>query len=136
MSSIGELAAKYEQLIREKKSAAQQEKDINEQISSLEEELLEEMVNSGLPMVKTESGMTLYRRNETFVGKADGVTTEALCKEMAQHPQTRDLVALNYNANSLRSRYKEITQSEDTLPESLRNMLKITTIPKIGYRAS
>lgn len=136
MSNIGELAAKFEELVKQKKSASQQEKDINGQIESLEAELLEEMVNSGLPMVKTDSGMTLYRRNETFVGKADGVTTEMLCKEMAQHPQTRDLVALNYNANSLRSRFKEITESEDTLPDSLRNMLKITTIPKIGYRAS
>lgn len=134
--SLGELASRWEKLVHEKKATADREKSINEEISALEKDLLEEMGLNGLPSIKTESGMTIYRRTETFVSKAAGVTTERLCAEMAQHKETADLVALNYNANSLRSRYKELIESEETLPPAVRNLLNVTEQIRLGYRSS
>ena len=132
--SLGELAKKYENLILEKKRNSDAEKSLGVQISQLERDLLEEMGLNGLQTLKTESGTVLYRRTDRIVSKADGVSTDDLCHELAQYEQTKDLVCPRYNANSLSSRWKEMVESEEPIPPRLAAMLKIIEIDRVGYR--
>lgn len=132
--SLGELAKKYENLILEKKRSSDAEKSLGVQISQIERELLEEMGLNGMQSLKTESGTVLYRRTDRIVSKAGGVSTEDLCHELAQYAQTKDLVCPRYNANSLSSRWKEIVESDESIPQRLAAMLKIVEIDRVGYR--
>lgn len=132
--SLGELAKKYENLVLEKKRTADTEKILGIEISQVERDLLEEMGLNGIDTLKTSTGTVLYRRKDRIVSKADGVSTDQLCHELAQHEQTRDLVCPRYNANSLSSRWKEMIESDDPVPPSLAAMLKIIEIDRIGYR--
>lgn len=132
---IGELAARFGELVASKSRHAKEEKACAEEISQIEEQLLEEMGSEGLQNVKLASGMTLYRRVDKFVAVAEGFTKDQLVAELAQHDQTRDLVAPNYNAISLRSRLNEIEGNGETLPEGLSRMIRIVEKDRVGYRS-
>lgn len=131
---LGDLGAEFEELMRRKKRCADEDKAIAARIAELEMELLEEMTANGLQNMTTTGGMSLFKRVDRFVAVADGYTKEQLVHELAQHDQTRDLVAPTYNANSLRSRLREIEENGEELPESLARLIKIIERDRIGHR--
>jgi hypothetical protein len=135
MSSLGELAAEYAALIDSKKKSEIAVKDFTEQLSGLEERLLEAMTDAGLQNLKLESGLTLYHAIDRFYGPAEGVTKEDLILELGRHPETMDLVAPSYNANSLRARMKEIEANGEVLPEELSSKIKITERDRVRHRS-
>lgn len=132
--SLGDVAKEYEDLIRQEKALKVSGDEISARKSDLEEELMEALVGSGLQNCKTESGMSLFLRVDRFVALAEGVTSEQLAQELAQHECTRDLVAPKYNANSLRSRLREIEENGEDLPASLQKMVKIIEKDRIGHK--
>lgn len=134
MPSLGELAAEFEELIKRKKRNTDDASLIAVRQLELEADLLEAMMQNGLQNTKSTTGMTLYHRIDKFVAVAEGYTSEQLALELAQHEQTRDLVAPKFNANSLRSRIKEIEEAGEELPESLARMIKIIEKDRIGHR--
>ena len=135
MASLGELAEKFGKLMESKARHSKEEKACAEEIAAIEDLLLEEMGSAGFDNVKLKSGMCLYRRIDKFVAVADGYTKEQLVNELAQHDQTRDLVVAQYNANSLRSRLKEIETNGESLPEELSRMIKIVERDRVGHRS-
>lgn len=135
MSKLSELAAQFAELTKRKTKCATEEKDVNVQISRIEEQLIEEMANEGVQNFKLLDGPNLYRRVDKFYGPAEGVSKQDLVTELAAHPQTMDLVETTFNSNSLRSRMKEIEANGETVPESLQQKLNVFEKHRIGYRS-
>lgn len=135
MASIGDLAEKYEELVKRKKDAAATEKDCSEEIAKVEEQLLVALGEEGLGAITTRSGMNLHRKVEQFVSTAEGVTKEQLINVLANHDCTRDLVSPTYNTNSLRARLKEIQANGEQLPEEISKAIRIIERDRIGYRS-
>ena len=135
MSTIGELASQFEVLLRAKKAAASNEAACNKEIESLQQQLLDLMSDEGLPSVKLESGMTLFRRTETYYGVGEGFDKKKLVEALANCELTRDLVEAKYDSNALRARMKELELTGDSLPAELLEMLKVTKKEKVGHRS-
>lgn len=136
MPTATELARQFSKLIEQKKKNDTAEKDIALQMSRLEEQLINAMSEEGVQNISLDTGMTVYRKTDKFYGAAEGVSKEDLVQELGRHPQTMDLVAPSYNANSLRSRMKEIESNEESLPEELKRMIHVTEKFRVGYRSS
>jgi hypothetical protein len=135
MPTIGELAAKFEILVRRKKAASAEEQECSKEMDALEQQLLDMMADEHLPNVKLDSGMTLYKRCDKFYGVAEGATKEQLVQALANCEHTMDLVEANYNSNSLRARMKEIEANGDSLPQEVLDLLKVTEKYKVGHRS-
>lgn len=135
MSLVGELAKDYENALKDKRRAQEDEKSANKDIREIAQELLEAMALDGLKSVKTASGMTIFRKEDVFVSRAEGVSRGELVNILARHEQTMDLVSPNYNASSLQSRYREMVETEQPVPEELAAALKITKVPALGTRS-
>jgi hypothetical protein len=132
---IRELAKRFAELIEEKKKATTTEKELSLEISEIEQKLFDAMVDDETQSLKLDSGITLYRRVEEFYGVAEGHDKAELVSALANHEQTRDLVEANYNANSLRSRIKEIKSNGEDLPEEIAKLLKVHEKYRIGHRS-
>ena len=144
MPSIGELARKFEVLLDRKNKAAKEEKEVSAEISALEEELLDAMADEGLPSLKLESGKTLYKRVDRFyaIKYPEGATEDQkaelkqqFVEAMKNCPDTADLVKFAYNANSLRSRIKEIEENGEQLDPSVLNLISVIEKPRVSYRS-
>lgn len=135
MSSLKVLAEKYETLLDSKKKSELTAKEVSLEISAIEQELYDALVDAEMQSVSLNSGLTLYRRTDKFYGVAEGHSKEELVSALANHEQTRDLVEANYNANSLRSRIKEIEANGEELPQEIAALLKVHEKYKIGYRS-
>jgi hypothetical protein len=135
MATIGELAAEFETLVRIKKNAADTESQCNKDIERVQQQLLDMMSDEGLPSIKMDSGMTLFRRCEKYYGVAEGHEKDELVNALANCDLTRDLVSANYNANTLRSRMAEIEANGEVLPEEVTRLLKLTEKYKVGHRS-
>lgn len=135
MSGIGQLAAEFETLVRQKKQAAAAEASFTEQIASVERRLLDAMADEGLQSVNLESGMTLYKRCDKYYGVAKGCKREQLIEALANCDLTRSLVQANVNLNTLRSRMNEIEAAGESIPEELSRMMKVTEKYKVGYNS-
>lgn len=129
------LAKRYEELLNQKKAVAKQEADNGIELNEVEQRLFDAMVDDELQSMKLDSGLTLYRRIDEFPAVAEGHTKEELVEALANHEETRDLVSVTYNSNSLRSRIKEIESNGETLPEEIRSLLAIHQKFRIGYRS-
>lgn len=142
MASVGDLAKRYVELIQQKKTAGDIEKTCSKEMAILEDQLIEAMADAGLQNLKTEDGVTLYRKVDKFYGPASGETDEEskrikaeFIKELGRHPCTMDLVEPNYNTISLRARFKEMESNGETIPAELMRMLRITEKDRVGYRS-
>jgi hypothetical protein len=135
MPTIGELGEEIETLIRAKKAAADTESYCNKEIERVQQQLLDAMADEHLPMIRLDSGMTLFKRCEKYYGVNEGYSKEDLINALANCDMTRDLVAATYNANTLKSRMAEIEANGDTLPAELLQMLKVTEKYKVGHRS-
>ena len=133
--STRDLAKRYEQLLEQKKSVSKLETANSEEMSEVEQQLFEAMVEDETQSIKLDSGLTLYRRIDEFPAVDEGHTKEELVNALANHEQTRDLVSANYNANSLRSRIKEINENGEQLPEEISSLLKMHQKYRIGHRS-
>lgn len=133
--STRELAKRYEQLLEQKRSVSKLETANSEEISEVEQQLFDAMVDDETQSIKLDSGLTLYRRIDEFPAVAEGHTKEELVSALANHEQTKDLVSANYNANSLRSRIKEINENGEQLPEEISSLLKMHQKYRIGHRS-
>lgn len=133
--STRELAKRYEQLLEQKRSVSKLETANSEEISEVEQQLFDAMVDDETQSIKLDSGLTLYRRIDEFPAVAEGHTKEELVNALANHEQTKDLVSANYNANSLRSRIKEINENGEQLPEEISSLLKMHQKYRIGHRS-
>ena len=133
--SLGELAARFEVLVKEKKRCADKEKGLSDEISSLEKQLLDAMADEGMQSVNLESGMTLYKRCDRFYGVAEGHTKQELVNALANCEHTADLVEANYNSNSLRARMKESEANGDSVPPEIMHLMRVTETYKVGHRS-
>jgi hypothetical protein len=132
---LGELAQKYADAIRRKKSAETSVKDMSSEADKLEQQLLDEMGAEGLDTIKTSCGMTLYRRTDKFYGVAEGATKEDLVKALGRYEQTADLVTVSFNSISLKARVREIESCGEQMPEEVMSLLKVTERDKVGHRS-
>ena len=130
-----ELAKRYEQLLEHKRSVSKLETANSEEMSEVEQQLFDAMVEDETQSIKLDSGLTLYRRIDEFPAVADGHTKEELVNALANHEQTKYLVSANYNANSLRSRIKEINENGEQIPEEILGLLKMHQKYRIGHRS-
>ena len=136
MATSTELARKFAELIKSKKHNETLEKDLSLEMSRLEEQLLNAMSDEGVQNISLDTGMTVYRATDRFYVAAEGVIKERLVLELGRHPQTMDLVAPNYNANSLRARMKEIEANGEDLPDELKQIIHVTEKFRVRHRSS
>ena len=135
MSKLSELAAEFAELTKVISRSSEEEKAAKSKREKVESQLIEEMADEGCQNYKLVDGPNLYRRTDKFYGPAEGVDKQELIKELAAHPQTMDLVELNFNSNSLRSRMKEIEANGEEIPPELEAKLKVIEKYRIGYRS-
>lgn len=142
MASVGDLAKRFVELIALKKSAKDTENTCSKEMAVLEDQLIEAMADAGLQNLKTEDGVTLYRKVDKFYGPASGETEEEskrikaeFIKVLGQYPCTMDLVEPNYNTISLRARFKEMEANGEEIPEGIKSLLRITEKDRVGYRS-
>jgi hypothetical protein len=136
MPTATELAREFSVLIERKKKNELDSRVLSVDMSSLEERLINAMADEGVQNISLDTGVTVYRKTDRFYGAADGVEKEELVLELGRHPQTMDLVAPNYNSNSLRARMKEIESNNEELPPELKRMIHVTEKFRVGYRSS
>jgi hypothetical protein len=136
MPTSTELARQFSELLKRKKHNETIEKDLSLEMNRLEEQLLNAMSDEGVQNISLDSGMCVYRATDRFYGAAEGVSKERLVLELGRHPQTMDLVAPNYNSNSLRARMKEIEANGEDLPEELKQMIHVTEKFRVRHRSS
>lgn len=152
LSELDKLMEQYEQSLAAKKGLEAEAKLSGEVVDRLEQEILEAMVAAGTQNYKTARGYTFFRRTETYfspkarVGvdgnvlkNASGVTVtlrDDLINALANHPTFMDLVAPNYNANSLQSRLREWLRNNEELPKELAPLVNVTTVEKLGVNSS
>jgi hypothetical protein len=142
--SVGELAKQFDDLIARKQKASADEKFVSAEMTLIEMELLEALSDAGLDSVKLASGRTLYKRVDKFYAIAmpedvsddekDRIKAEFV-SALANYPDTADLVKADYNANSLRSRIKEIEENGDCLPPEIQQLIRVIEKPKVGHRS-
>jgi ketol-acid reductoisomerase len=135
MSSLKVLAEKYETLLGSKRKSELSSKEVAAEISLIEQELYDALVDADMQSVSLNSGLTLYRRTDRFYGVAEGHSKQELVSALANNEQTMDLVEVNFNANSLRSRIKEIEGNGETFPQEVSALLKVSEKYRIGYRS-
>ena len=135
MSRLGELAAEFAELVKQKKDATTAEKDCAQKMAAIEAQLLEVMSDEGMQNFRMENGMTLYHAVDKFYGPAEGVDPAEFIQELGRHPQTMDLVEPKYNANSLRARLKEIEANGETLPADLQAKIRIIEKDRVRHRS-
>jgi hypothetical protein len=135
-NQLKEASAKYATLIKKIKDQEGEVEDLKKQRGELEQELMDLIVDSGLDQIRvTGVKMTLYIKVDTFWSTADGVDKKKVVEVLANHPETSDLVAPQFNAQSLRARMKELME-QGTVPDEVLGVLKKLEVPKIGYRSS
>ncbi len=135
-NQLKEVSAKYSDLIKKIKDHEGEVEDLKKQRGELEQELMDLLVDSGLDQIRvTDAKMTLYRKIDTFWSTADGVDKKKVVEVLANHPETSDLVAPQFNAQSLRARMKELIE-QGTVPDEVLAVLKKLEVAKIGYRSS
>lgn len=135
-NQLKEVSAKYSSLIKKIKDQEGEVEDLKKQRTELEQELMDLLTDSGLSQIRVaDTHMTLYRKIDTYWSTADGVDKKKVVEVLANHPETADLVAPQFNAQSLRARMKELME-QGTVPDEVMNVLKKLEVPKIGYRSS
>lgn len=142
--SVGELAKRYDELIAVKQKASAEEKSTSAEMTLLEMDLLEALSDAGLDSIKLSSGRTLYKRVDKFyaIAMPEDVSDDEkdrikaqFVSALANYPDTADLVRADYNANSLRSRIKEIEENGDCLPPEIQQLIRVIEKPKVGHRS-
>lgn len=152
LSELDKLMEQYEECAKAKKGLEAEAKVSGEVLQRLEQEILEALVAAGTQNYRTARGYTFFRRTETYFSpkprldadgnvlkNASGVTVtlrDDLINALANHPNFMDLVAPNYNANSLQSRLREWLRNNEELPDELAPLVDVTTVEKLGVNAS
>ena len=136
--SVGELAKRFDELIARKQKASAEEKSTSAEMTLLEMELLEAMADAGVESLRLETGRTLYKRVDKFyaIAMPEDVSDDEkdrikaqFVNALANYPDTADLVKADYNANSLRSRIKEIEENGDCLPPEIQQLIRVIEKP-------
>jgi len=97
-------------------------------IARLEKQILEQWASDGTKNV-SRNGRTVYVRSDFVCSKRSDVSTETVCEVLAAEG-FGNIVKLNYNAQSLKSRIKELSE-EDQVPASLDRVLNYDTIMRL-----
>jgi len=136
LERMKELMLQRENFESAKTAAVDSQKDLTERLDKIDAEILELLVSAGLQNMKSESGRLYFRKREQYVGKATEVDKDAFISVLANSAQFSSIVAPSYNAMSLRTRYNEVLDSGQEVPEEVRAVLKITEVTKLGVRKS
>lgn len=136
LERLKDLMGQRENLDSEKIKAVDSEKDLSGRIENIDAEILELLVSAGLQNIKSESGRMYFRKREQYVGKSSDVDKDRFIAVLANSPQFSSLVTPSYNSMSLRSRYNEVLDTGEEIPEEVQQVLKITEVTKLGVRKS
>lgn len=108
-------------------------KAVNDELSSIEPLIAEEMAMRGWGNIKTNSGATVSRQTSTHVGIKSDQKMEAVA--LAKRYGWGDMVTLQ--PSSLTARVKELMEtSHGTLPEDLQSVLNVYQKEVIRVRKS
>lgn len=136
LERIRELTQKYEALSAEKERSEAVDEERSKQMESMETQILDLLVETGLQNIKSESGRVFFRKREQYVGMAPGIDKTEFVSVLANDPEFSDLVQPAYNVMSLRARYREVLENEREVSDQVMKMLKVTDVVKLGVRKS
>ncbi len=131
-----ELTQKYEALSAEKDRSKAVDEERSKQMKSMETEILDLLVQTGLQNMKSETGRVFFRKREQYVGMAPDINKAEFVSVLANDPDFADLVQPAYNVMSLRARYREVLENEREVSDQVMKMLKVTDVVKLGVRKS
>ena len=131
-----ELTQKYEALSAEKDRSKAVDEERSKQMESMETEILDLLVQTGLQNMKSETGRVFFRKREQYVGMAPNINKAEFVSVLANDPDFADLVQPAYNVMSLRARYREVLENEREVSDQVMKMLKVTDVVKLGVRKS
>jgi hypothetical protein len=128
---------RFIELKREKDSIKQREREINLEMATLDESIVEAMMESGIQSMNVD-GHTLYIRTDLFASPENG--REELIDAIRRSGPAWDwLIQPNYNAAKLKSKIRELPRDEygnPEIPPTLQGQLKLTFKPTVGLRKS
>ena len=112
--------------------------EIKEETGKLQGKILEEWAERGQSTAKI-NGLTIYTTFDFWCSKRSGVMTEEFCRRLEAAGLGR-LVALGYNAQSLKAWVKEQTMEDDSgnqvyaVPDELAEVIQYGETPRLKTR--
>lgn len=98
--------------------------------AALEEPLIEALAEDGVDSMRVD-GVTTYMHTQYWASKRDGVETEQVVDALRASGYG-DLVAENYNSQTLSAVVRELIEQDEPLPEPLAEV--IVSSPKTSLR--
>lgn len=122
--------AEFAELTRTKRELDKQLKEINGQLASLEEALIEQFAAANMQSVNA-NGATVYVNHKVSARVIDGKEEEALA--LLDDEGLADIAKRRPNAQSLAAAVRE-RQADGDLPDSWTDVFQITNYAKLGCR--
>lgn len=116
----------YAEKTAEKREVSAQLKELNEQLTILEEELLEEMTAEGLTQARVDTGagsFTIFPKRQIWAGIEEG--QKLLAVVALEDHGMRDLLTANLQSLSSWCRERE-ERGEPVIPDYLEGLVKVT----------
>lgn len=134
LNELTELGALFANAHTVKSQRESDAKEVGQEVTRLEQLLLNAMAEAGLPSFRLSTGQTIYRQTDSYAGVADGHTKEELAEALANEDQFRDLIKPQLNLMSLRARMREIEEAGESLPDVIRQQVKINEVHRVKVR--
>jgi hypothetical protein len=117
-----DLMRRYSALRTDKRNCEESLRKIKDDLISIEETIVDSMLQSGVKSLNTQWGM-LTVVTKKLANPANG--TEDLIAALKNHPDFRWLVKDSYHAGQMRSAVREYLEEHGDLPEELKSNINI-----------
>jgi hypothetical protein len=127
---LSDLQLKYIEIHRKKRALEKELDDVKQAASDLESTLAELMAANGVQNVSMADGSGLHVRSDRYVNKKAGISQDAVCGVL-ESLELGYMVALGYNASSLKSRVREWQDAGEEVPTALADLLNIGEVQRV-----
>jgi hypothetical protein len=114
---------RFATLLRRKKKLKQQIKEIDTDLATMEEPLLEAMASTGLQSLKLTGGGTLYIRSQVWPKYLDGKGREDVIAAL-KADNMPEYLKEDYNANQFAAFVRELDATGEAIPPHLAECIE------------
>lgn len=111
-----EKLARFAELHKTRKSLESALTDIKNDIAALEQDLMHEVFEQGVPSIKINDA-TIYLHTQLWASPAEGITKQQAALALQQDERTAPFVELGFNAHSISKFYRELAQQALSIDE-------------------
>lgn len=122
----------YNALRQRAKTLVDEAKALMEQADEMEQALLEDLAEAGVPRI-TVDGRTTYIHRELWAKRPEGITTEQVCDGL-RAAGFDQFVNLTYNSQTVSAWLRELEKADAPIPPELDGIL--TTTEKFSLRST